>query len=794
MCTCAFAQPATQVIKGIVTDSLKKQPIGYVTVAVRTAKTDQPVKSTLSKESGSFEFNNLPAKSYKLVLASVGYKNKTIFLDSTKAMIDLGKILLSPASKDLNEVTVTALKPLVKREVDRIAYDVQADPESKATNALEMLRKVPLVSVDGQDQIKLKGNTDYKIFINGKPSALVTQNPSDVLKSMPATNIEKIEVITNPPAKYEAEGLAGIINIITKKNADQGYNGTVTSRYNSVWGPGGNLNATVKQGKFGINGYVGFNSQNKQNTSFNNATYTYAPVVSSLMQNGNRFNQGRNIYSNAELSYEIDTLNLLSGSFNSYKFSFDRNSYQLSFQPGLTPSLNQSYALNNLGNGYFRGTEASLNYQLGFKRNKDQLLTLSYKYSSFGNKQDNQNTFEQKLNYGQPDFNQHNNASSDEQTIQLDYVHPFDKKLTFETGTKAILRKSTSDFNSEVFDKTANAFVPDLTQTNNFDYRQDVYSGYTSLQYKKEKWSAKAGLRLEHTTVDANYTSIGSAANQDYNNLVPNISVMRSFKNNSLSFSFSNRISRPGIWQLNPFVNRANPKYIQVGNPALRPAVNHNFELNYDISGKGSINMGLSYTFANNTIQNVTTIGADTVSVSTYDNVGKNKRVGYSLSVNYPLTKKLSANLNAQLLFIDLKGFYNNIYYHNNGLQGYTFFNASYKFTKTFRMGADVDFDSRYVMLQGRDNSWFGESLSASKDFLNEKATLSLYVSNPFKKFIKIDFYSKTEQFEQFNSFYNYYRNISLSFMYKFGKLNSSIKKNQRGIRNDDTSGGGRGN
>lgn len=786
----AFAQ--TQTIKGTVIDSAKNQALGYVTVAIRTAKTDQPVKSTLSKDNGSFEFNNLPHKAYKLVLASVGFKNKTIQLDSTEAVIELGKILMSQASKDLSQVNVTAMKPLVKQEVDRIGYDVQADPESKATNVLEMLRKVPLVSVDGQDQIKLKGNTDFKIFINGKPSALVAQNPSDVLKSMPASNIEKIEVITNPPAKYDAEGLAGIINIITKKNADQGYNGTITARYNNVWGPGTNLNATVKQGKLGLNGYIGYNKQTQQTTNFYNQTNTTLPVVSSLTQNGNRINQGKNLYGSAELSYELDSLNLITGNVNSYTYDFIRGSNQFSNQPSTDPAKAQSYALFNDGTGYYRGTEGSLNYQLGFKRNKDQLLTFSYKYSNFGNRQDNLNTFSQKVNYGQADFNQHNKASSREQTLQLDYVHPFNKTFTFETGAKTILRKSESDFDSEVYNKTTASFVIDPTQTNNFDYHQDVYSGYTSLQFKKDKWSAKAGLRFEHTAVNANFTSIGSAANQDYNNVIPTVSLMRSFKNNnSIKFSVSNRISRPGIWQLNPFVNTANPKFLQVGNPALRPAVNHNLELNYTITGKGSINMGLSYTWANNTIQNVTTIRPDTVSVSTYDNVGKNKRLGYNLSINYPITKNLNVNLNSQLIYVDLKGFYNSIWYHNDGFQGYAFFNASYKFSKTYRMGIDYGYDSRYVLLQGRDNYWTGGSISATKDFWHEKASFSVYVSNPFKKYLILDFYSHTTQFEQYNSFDNPYRNISFSFNYKFGKLNSSIKKNQRGISNDDTSGGG---
>jgi len=785
----ASAQSNTQTIKGVILDSLKKQPMGYVTVALRHAKTNLPVKSMLSKDNGSFEFTNLPLKSYQLVLASVGFKNKVIDIDSTKKLIDLGQIQMSASSNDLKEVSVTAVRPIIKQEVDRIGYDVQADPSNKVESALDMMRKVPLVSVDASDNIKLKGNTDYKILINGKPSSLVAKNPSDVLKAMPASNIEKIEVITTPSAKYEAEGLAGIINIITKKNADQGYNGNLNTRYNTVWGLGTNLNATVKQGKFGLNGYVGFNRQNKQSTTFANTTNTFAPIVSSLTQNGtNDRGNGKNTYGSAELSYEVDTLNLVTANVESYSYRLDQTSDQFSRQFNDSSAVNQAYHLQNASGVKYHGTDLGINYQLGFAGHKDQLLTASYKYSSSGSTQTNNAIFDQRYNYGMANYNQYNNSGTKEHSFQLDYVQPL-KKVTIEAGAKAVLRKNFSDFNSDTLSSKTSQYANDPSQTNNFDYQQNVYGVYNSYQVKLSKWTAKAGLRLEHTNVDANFTSIGSVATQDYNNLVPSVSIQRSLKNSSINFGFSNRISRPNIWQLNPFVNAANPKYINVGNPDLRPVVNHSFELNYSTYAKGSTNFGLSYSFANNTIQSVTTIRPDTVSVTTYENVGQNKRLGANLNVNYPITKKLNLNINSQLIYVWLKGTYNSIFYSNKGLQGYIFGNAGYKFDKGWRVGVDGGVDSRYVLLQGKDNYYAGASMSASKDFLKDRANIGIYLSNPWKKYRTNDSYTKTNEFEQFNVNQNYYRNIGFSFTYKFGRLNSQIKKNQRGIENDDSSG-----
>src|ERR1700760_3874740 len=219
-------QPIT--IGGTVIDSAINKPMGFVTVAVQDAKTHNGVKSSLTKDDGTFSIKAPAGNTYEIVFVFVGYRNKIIPVNSAGNTIDVGKITLSPSSSQLKEVSVTAARPLL--------------------------------TVDGNDNIKLKGSGNYKILINGKESAMVAKNPSDILKSMPATNIEKIEVITTPPAKYDAEGLSGIINIITKKNADQGYNIGLNTRFNSVFGNGYNLNGTLKQGKFGLAMYAGFGS------------------------------------------------------------------------------------------------------------------------------------------------------------------------------------------------------------------------------------------------------------------------------------------------------------------------------------------------------------------------------------------------------------------------------------------------------------------------------------------------------------------------------------------------------
>ncbi|RYE28271.1 MAG: TonB-dependent receptor [Sphingobacteriaceae bacterium] len=784
----ASAQTKTISITGTVTDSVKQTPLGYVTILLKDAS-GKAVKSTLTKDDGSFQLSNVISAVYQLNVAYVGFVAKIIPIKEASAKIDLGKIKLSPSNNQLKEVSIVAAKPILKQEVDRIAYDVQADPESKSLTALDMMRKVPMLSVDATDNIKLKGSGNYKILINGKESAMIARNPSDVLKAMPATNIEKIEVITTPPAKYDAEGLAGIINIITKKNADQGYNGSINTRYNSVYGPGLNLNGTIKQGKIGLTGYVGYNKRNRTSTGYSNISNTFSPVKSFLNQDGQRTQSGNNIYANAELSYEIDTLNLLTGTFESYQGNNNQNSTLLSNQLNGNEELAQSYNLFTNNNSKYLGTGFGLNYQLGFKNKKEQLLTTSYKFNSSNNKLDADAVIEQRFKYDQPNYNQYNTSGTKEHTFQLDYVHPL-KKLNIEAGGKAILRNNFSDFTNDNFDVTTNQYINDPTQTNNFNYIQNVYGAYNTYQLKLTKWVFKGGLRVEHTTIDADFSSVGSAVNSNYNNVIPSLSLQRTFKTSSLNLGFTDRIQRPGIWQLNPFVNRTNPRFLNYGNPDLKPVVNHSVELNYSNFKKGSINASLNYAFAGNTIQNVTTIGADTISRTTYQNVGVNKRLGADLSVNYPLTKKLNININSELLYVWLNGTSNGIFYSNKGFQGHVFSDATYKFDSGYRLGLNINYDSRYVLLQGRDNYYFGTSGSISKDFFKSKLNVSASVSNPFSRYRTLNEYTRTANFEQINNYQINYRNVNVSLNYKFGKLNSSIKKNQRGISNDDVSGG----
>jgi hypothetical protein len=781
-------------IKGNVVDSSTGKPLAFATLVLQNVKTKKSVQNFLANEDGSFVLPLGDSLDYLLIIAFTGYDNKRIPLN-LGSTADLGTISMQLSDKQLKEVTVIAVKPIIKRDLDGITYDVSADPETPVLSVLDMMRKVPLLSVDASDNIQLKGKTNYKILINGKESALLAKNPSDVLRSMPATNIERIEVITTPPAKYDAEGLAGIINIITKKKLDEGYNIGLNGRLNTIWGPGINLNGTYKQGKFGFSGYVGYNVRHQQTNGLG-ASQVFFADNSSLDQQGTNTVSAHNTYGNADLSYEIDSLNLLTGSFEFYTGNHSQNGDQLSNSYNGSQTLNQAYRLLSDASNDFGGMDASLNYQLGFRRNKNQLLTLSYKYSYSPNTQNTSNSITDTVNFSLPNYKQYNNAGNRENTVQADYVHPF-KNVNLEAGAKTILRNNFSNFETSNYDETTKDYQVNPSQTNDFSYDQDIYSIYNSYSGKWNKWNAKAGLRLEHTTVRADFVSTSSSVDQDYNNFIPSVSIQRDLKGSNISVAYTDRISRPDIYQLNPFVDQSNPNFITTGNPALQPEVSHSFELNYNIFSKNAITAGLSYSFSNNPIQTVTYLQAvnsggmtDTVSVTSFENLGSNKTLGLNLNINFTSVRNLSISLNAQLSHVWLKGTYNGQFYSNDGYTGNAFLNAGFKFGQGFRLGFDAGYFSGDVNLQGKTSPYVFNSYVFSKTFMNKRLTLSAVMNNPYSQFYTFRSTTTTPDFYQ--SSYNqiFYRSFALRFNFKFGKLNSDIRKNQRGINNDDKKAG----
>jgi len=782
----AAAQSKLQ-ITGTVIDSATQKPIDYITVNLKSDK-NISLKVALTKNDGVFIFNGIDPAKYTVSLSAVGYQSKIIAVDMTAGKsINLGTVSISSQSKQLKGVAITADKPIIKQEIDRVSYDLQADPESKVSSVLEMLRKVPFITLDANDNILLNGNNSYKILINGKPSGMVERDPINILRSMPASTIQRIEVITTPPAKYDAEGLAGIINIITNKKISDGYNGTVNVNERYPGGPGMGGSFTVKDGKLGISGFGSGSIYSSPATTSLNTRTTTGTAPTSLIQQGDGSSNGRSGSIGTEISYEIDSLNLISGQFSTNGSKSNGNSYQSSLLTGQSGTI-QGYNINNASNSYGSGLDASINYQLGFKGDKSKLLTFSYRYYGYGNTSDNDLATTNRVAYNTPDYNQDNHTTSSEQTVQVDYVKSF-TKWSVEAGVKSIFRDNKSNFEYDSLNVATNQFLPDAAFSNKFTNTQDIYAAYNTWQYRGKGWGIKAGLRVEQTVTDADFISGASNVHQSYLNIFPSVAANWDFKGNSgINFGFTQRVKRPSINRLNPYVDRSNPDFITSGNPNLQRVVINTAQFGYHFTYKASFNIGLAYNFGKGLDLPVAVFNkATNITSTTYQNVGDVAGIGGNVSINYPITKQLNFSLNGNLQFFWLSGPVNGVVQNTNFATVGTSSTIGYSFSNGWRANASLDANGKNPTgLQGSTNGYIGSNFSVNKQIIKNKLTFSAAARNPFKQYRTSTTITNSNDFAQTNVNQVYFRSFSASLNYNFGKLKDGIKKNRRGINNDD--------
>lgn len=801
-----FSQAQVQqtiLVQGIVSDSLTAETIPYATLRISKQTTPEKVDKVVpTDENGKFQFSMNQAGEYSLTVEFLG-KEPTVkpFVLIAGQALDLGIILMKDNSKMLNEVVVSAQKPLIKVDLDKITYSLEDDPESKTNNALDMMKKVPMITVDGEENIQLKGSSAYKIYINGKPSSMLASNPKDVLKSMPASTIKDIEVITDPGAKYDAEGVAGIINIITQKNTSMGgYTATINSWFDSQGGYSFGGYLTVKKGKFGFTGnynYYDYRSPESESSlrreNFRDLKNKY------LIQNGTGKNKGNGQYSNGELSYEIDSLNLINIGFGRYAGDGEQNSFTSSRLKDASSVLVQEYEQATNGTYKYGSTELKADYQMTSKTVKDRLLTVSYRLALEPNDWGSENEIKGILGISNSKNKQYSDGDQKEHTMQIDYATPFAKIHSLEAGIKYIIRLNESNSRYQFINEVGD-WVDRLSLNDEFKHRQDIYSVYGSYAVKLKKFGVKAGMRYEGTHMDIKYP-LGKDTdmkNFDANltNWVPSVTVSYQLTQfQSLRLGYNMRISRPGIWQLNPFENSTDSLNSSVGNPNLKPIESHTINLNYNyFNPKFNMNASLSYSFVDNSIERITELDG-MVSRATYDNIGKSKRLGLYTYFSWSPTSKTRISGNLSGTYVDVKSNSNLLDYNlsNSGFMANGYSNVQYTLLKNYQVNAYIGGSTPYLNIQGRGSSYNYYGVSLSKGFMADKLNINISASNMFSKEQKYKNVIDNPAFrtESFNTFSR--RFVAIRVSYKFGEMKAQIKKAVRGITNDDSMGGGQG-
>ena len=580
-------------VKGILLDSLTQEGEPYATIKI--VKKEAPAKALkmlVTDMKGQFQEKVPGTGNFVMTITSVGRTPivKDFSVKAGEKLVDFGTLYIVDASNELGQVEIVAQKPLVKADIDKIEYNVQDDPDAQSNSVLEMLRKVPLVTVDGEDNIQVNGSSSFKVYVNGKPNNMMSNNPTEVLKSMPANSIKHIEVITNPGPKYDAEGVGGILNIVTVGSGLEGYTATFSANVSNR-GAGGGAFGTIKSGKLTVSARYNYN-YNDQPRNYSSGSQHVTPEAvtensSNLDYDGSNKGHGSFQSGSMEASYEIDTLRLVTMSFGLWGGGNKSNGstdYIATFPENINAAPIYSYSAFNRSKSSWYSIDGGIDYQRLFKV-KDRMLTFSYKINTRPQTSDSYTEYEIDNGYN-PDWadylnrlkNQHNDGEQNttEHTFQADYTTPIGKLHTLEAGAKYILRNNSSEDDRFDADDTGK-YEYNKDQSSHYKHLNDIIAAYLGYGLKVKRLSGRLGLRYEHTIQDVKYlVGRGEDFTKNFDDVVPSASIGYKLTDMSnLRLGYNMRIYRPGIWSLNPYLNDTDPSYISQGNPKLDSEKSH---------------------------------------------------------------------------------------------------------------------------------------------------------------------------------------------------------------------------
>ncbi|KPM47999.1 outer membrane beta-barrel family protein [Jiulongibacter sediminis] len=782
-------------ITGFVIDSAVTIAVEYANVALIDQESKKVIDGTMADGNGKFQFTRVAKGTYSLKVTFIGYEDALV--ENVKVEkgedIDLGTVKLAISAKVLDEVTVTGLKSIIEEKVDRLVYNAENDVTSKGGDGTDVLRKVPMLAVDLDGNLSLRGSENIRVLINNKPSTIVASSVADALKMIPADLIKTVEVITSPSAKYDAEGTTGIVNIITKRSSVQGYNLNINTGV-GVRGTNLGLNGNLRVGKVGFSlGGFGRAFYNKSATELNQTTMAEAGQFKTT-QTADARDFGMFGRYNLGMDVEISKSEYITGnvSFGTRNMNRDQDMLISNFTNDvLNRETNRLLDTKNSSNN----VDVNLDYVKIFKPTHEWSVSTQYSQNNMVNNFDASNFTLSGESLGEQ---QNLNASINKEiTVQTDYMMPIGQRQMFETGVKGIFREVNSDF--EYLAGFGGSLEADARNPAGFlNYNQNVQAGYLSYTYTTpSKWSFKAGARYERTTIDADDSGVILDIN-GYDNLVPSVNISKIMKNGlAVKLAYNNRIQRPGLQQLNPNFNAANPQSIEIGNPNLEPEISNNVELGLSKSIKRNyVNLSFYARQTNNSILRLTS-PSDTLAgalVTTYENIGKEQTSGLNLFGNFFLTPKWSLNGGFDLYYTYMEGQVQTLdgfeVASNNGIVIGGRMMSQISLNKGWAVQAFGGMRGNQVTLQGQRTGFGFYSLGLRKDINEKKGSLGFAFDN-FLGGMTMRSTSVSPLFSQESINYIYNQNVKVTFQYKLGNMKFVAKKKTRSVNNTDGVGGG---
>ena len=781
---------AQTTVKGVLTDENLGEAEPFATVRVfKHGKTDKPVAMFLTKEDGSFSQQVKGKGRYDIVFSSVGKEDlkQTITLNN-QGTLDLGTLLIKENATMLKGVEIVAQKPLVKMDVDKMSYNVAEDEDAKSNTVLDMLRKVPMVTVDGQDNITVNGSSSFKVYVDGMPNVMFNSNPSMVFKSMPATAVKSIEVVTNPGAKYDAEGAGGVLNIIMNKQNPQaaqsmnGYNGTVRASGGNKSISGGAF-ISGQQGKLSYSANV-MTTYSKPGTTDTEMEITQnnPNSTSQLMTSSNKvtipFTMG-----NLTLGYQIDSVSALNVTASINSLNIKSNGNSTTTMGGGSYGKGFSYGSSTDMRNSRTSFSGSIDYQRFFNKEHTQSLALTYQlnYSPSTVKSDNIfNTTSSLIDL--TNRYSENKEKTTDHTFQIDYTMPIATGQTLSFGTKLQLRNATSD--AKYYKKG----VYDPTSSMDYEYKNSILAGYGEYAGNFGKIGAKAGLRYEQTWQNVEYhLGNGDDFKKNYGSLVPSASLQYTIgQGSNLGLTYNMRISRPGITYLNPYVDKTNPTTRTYGNTDLDVEKNHNLALVYNMfTPKLMLNLNLHHNFTDNAIEQYSFYDAQNLLNTTYGNIVRRHQTGLNGYVNWLAAKNTRLFLNGALNYTDLRS--NTLSQSNSGWSANAMIGLQQTLPADFKLSVYAMTSTKNYTLQGWSGGFNLITANISKSLLKDKLNLSLMGMMGLNKGgnINIESHSQGKDFTSHTLTKVPLYGFTFTVSYTFGNSKRQAQQHTSRIQND---------
>lgn len=766
-------------ITGKVIEEVGALPIPSAVVAVYELNAERPFQTTATDENGVFKFNALKYGTYKVKVSFVGFASLTInevILTEKDFERNLGTLKLGSDQNNLSEVTITAEKPVIEFAADKITYNVDKSILAEGSTATDILKNVPMVQVDIDGNATISGKRSTRIFIDGKPSDYMTSNIADLLNVLPSDAIEKIEVMTNPPARYSGDG-EGVINIVMKKGFAIGFNGNAGITAGLQGNTNMNTNASYRSKNYSLTGGAAYRSNIGKSTSHSyrenfdlvkDTTFYYDNYTDNRSNsNGGNFRAG--------LDWDISSQQNLriTSNFNTNSSS-SRAGTDFNF-------LNEDFALKRVRNQISTADGSSHNfvfntdYSIKGAESGDK-LSIGLTYNT--NNNDNLRIQDQKYSLpvtGKPSLRENTNGTgNDGLTLNIDYDRPvFQKRDQLEAGLMYNYRRNNNDQLVRDFDFITQQYVISEKLSNEFRYNERIFAGYTSYNYRGKSIGVKAGVRAELTDVDFDLSTGSNYNVKPYLSLFPNISINHFFKKRyNIGATYSVRINRPREIALNPQINDNDTLNISYGNPGLVPAYTHQMDISFGAFGeKWSFTPRLSYSTSSGVIERyraVTVTDGVAKSETSYYNVGANDIFGLILIGNYRPNKKLSTNANLTLTQSNYRSSLNSAL-NRKGLSIRSALGLSMQLPLKTAFEANVNYANN-VNAQGRAKGSVTSSMAARKVFFKNRLNARISVSDPFGK-RNNSLFSEGVNFRLQSYSTSNTSNVTLSLSYRFTKI-----------------------